>query len=89
MITPVKQKTVKDFGGMIQVKSEVMIIRKIEDDDGIIYPIKTKKELYVPESPPCLISPQKWAQQENNNYPKSGGTWFSTKARNYTLYLNQ
>ena len=59
---------------------------KIEDDEGIVHPIKIKKAFHVTEYPSCLIEPQKWAQQTNNNYPKPYGTWCATKARHYILY---
>ena len=49
---------VKGFGLMVQVKGEGTLIWKIEDGDGIIHPIKTKKSIYVPEEPSCLIAPQ-------------------------------
>ena len=41
----------KGFGGMTQVKAEGMIVWKIEDDDGIVHPIKINKALYIPEAP--------------------------------------
>ena len=58
VITTVKGKMVKGFGLMVQVKGEGTLIWKIEDGDGIIHPIKTKKAIYVPEEPSCLIAPQ-------------------------------
>ena len=33
----------------------------IEDDDGIVHPIKIKKAIYVPDTPSFLIDPQQWA----------------------------
>ena len=59
-ITLVKGKMVKGFGGVIQFKGEGGIVWKLEDDNGIVHTIKIKKALYVPESPPCLLSPQQW-----------------------------
>ena len=44
-ITPVKGKMVKDFVRVVQGKGEGAIICKIEDDDGIVHPIKIKKAL--------------------------------------------
>ena len=66
-ITPVKGKMVKGFGGVIQVKGEGEIVWKIEDDDRIVHPIKTKKALCVTEALSCLLAPQKCSQQANNN----------------------
>ena len=36
---------VKGFGGMIQVKGGDRIVWKIEDEYGIVHPIKIKKAL--------------------------------------------
>ena len=70
----------KDFGVMIQVKGERTIIWKIEDDDGIINPIKIKKALYVTEAPSCLIAQQQRTHQANGNYTNPDGTWSYTKS---------
>ena len=80
---------VKGFGVLVQVKGEGTLMWKIEDDDGVIHPINIKKALYVPESPSCLLSPQKWAQQANINYPKPDSTWCATKSCHCTLYWDQ
>ena len=54
---------IKSFGGMIQVKGEGTIVWKIEDDDGIVHPNKTKKVLYALEAPSCLLAPKQWSQK--------------------------
>ena len=77
------------FGVMIQVNGEGTIVWKIEDYDRIIHPIKIKKALYVPQAQSCLIAPQQWEQQENDNYPKPDGTWYTTKALHCTQYWYQ
>ena len=71
------------------MKGEGKILWKIEDDDGVVHPIKIKKALYVPEDPSCLLAPQQWAHQENYNRPKADGTWCATKARHCILYWKQ
>ena len=73
-ITPVKGKLVKGFGGVVQLKGEGTIVLRIEDDDRIVHPIKTKKALYVHEAMSYLLSQQDQAQQANNNYPNPDGT---------------
>ena len=80
---------IKSFGGMIQVKGEGTIVWKIEDDDIIVHPNKTKKALYAPEAPSCLLAPKQWAQKTDKNYPKPDGTWCDTKARHCIFYWKQ
>ena len=88
-MTPVKGKKFKGFGGVVQVKGEGAIVWKIEDDDGIVHPIKIKKALCVPETLSFLLVPQQWEQQDNENYPKPDGTWCTTKAHHCILYCRQ
>ena len=80
---------VKDFGGVVQVKGEGTIMWKIENDDWVVHTINIIKALYVPESPSCLISPQKCAQQANHNYLKPGITWCATKDLHCIMYWKQ
>ena len=84
-IMPVKVKMVENFGGLVQVRGEGAIVWKIEDDDGIVHPIKIKKAPYVPEALECLLAPQQWAQKANNNCPKLDGTWCATRARHFII----
>ena len=71
------------------MKGEGAIVCEIEDDDGIVHPIKIKKALYVPEATSFLIASQQWAKQANDNYPKPENTWCSTKSRHCILYWKQ
>ena len=87
--TPVKGRTVKVFGWGVQVTGEGTLVLKIEDNDGVIHPIKINKFLYLPETPSCFLTPKQWAQQANDNYPKPSCTWCATKARHCTLYWHQ
>ena len=57
------------------MKGEGTILLKIEDEDGIVHPINIKNALYVPEAPSCLLAPQQWEQQANDNHPNPDGTW--------------
>ena len=77
---------VKVVGGLVEIKGKVMLVWKIKDDGGVIHPIKIKKELFVPEAPSCLLTPQKWVHQANGNYPKPDGNWCLTKARHCIVY---
>ena len=71
------------------INGEGTFFCKIEDDDGIVHPIKTKKALYIPEAPSCLLAPQQRKHQENENHPKPDSTWYATKDRHCALYWNQ
>ena len=57
------------------MKGEGTILLKIEDEDGIVHPINIKNALYVPEAPSCLLAPQQWEQQANDNHQNPDGTW--------------
>ena len=61
--------------------SEGTILWKIEDEDGVVHPINIKKTLYIPEDLACLLAPQQWVQQANDNQPKPDDTWCATKAQ--------
>jgi hypothetical protein len=44
---------------------------KIKDDNGMTHKIRILNSLYVPELRRCLLSPQHWMQELNDNYPRS------------------
>ena len=73
----------------MEVKGEGNLIWKIEGYDGVIHTINIKQAIYIPQAPSCLLSPQQWAQQANENEPKHEGTWCDTKYRYCTLYCRQ
>ena len=89
-ITPVRGRRIKGFGGEhVAVVGEGTVEWKIEDDDGKTHRIKIKNTQYVPKASLCLLSPQHWAQQANDHYPKPDGTWCADKSKHCILYWNQ
>ena len=49
---------VKGFGVVVEVEGEGTLIWKIEDDDGVIHPIKKERVIYLPEAPSYFLTPQ-------------------------------
>lgn len=59
----------------------------IEDDVGKNHNIVIPNALYAPRIPICLLSPQHWAQEQNNEQPD--GITFETASNTATLRWNQ
>ena len=74
-ITSMKIK-VKGFQGASSLAHGIGTTKwKIDDDQGKTHDIVIRNALYVPEAKQQLIYPQKWAQQQNDNYPKIRGIY--------------
>ena len=76
-------------GGNLKVKGEGTIVWKIQDDDGSQHDLTIKDCLYVPDLQICLLSPQHWAQQARDDFPKKDGTWCATYAGGCQMQWNQ
>jgi hypothetical protein len=74
---------------LLKVKGEGTLEWPIEDDLGRIHKIQIKNALYVPRSPICLLSPQHWGQQANDEFPNKRGTWVGDYPDCCILYWNQ
>ena len=61
---------------MLEVKGEGTVQWPVEDDNGYKHNLRIDNVLYVPEAPICLLSPQHWSQQAQDNSPKRHGTWY-------------
>ena len=71
-----KRVRIKGFQGASAYSKGIGTVKwKIEDDNGIVHDIYIKDVLYVPESMQRLLSPQQWAQQSQDVYPNSRGTF--------------
>ena len=77
------------MGGRLQVKGRVAVQWRIEENDGRIHNILIHGDLYISELPICLLCPQKWIQQANNNPPEKNGTWCGTYASACVLHWDQ
>jgi len=74
---------------LLQVKGEGTVLWKWEDDNGNVHNHYIDGVLYVPDAPFCLLSPQHWSQQANDNLPKKHGTWCATFDDECVLYWKQ
>jgi hypothetical protein len=53
--------------GGLTIRGEGTLVFNIEDDNGRVHTIRIPHSLYLPELPMCLLLPQHWAQEANNN----------------------
>eukprot|EP00978_Attheya_sp_CCMP212_P037948 scaffold183254_cov63-Attheya_sp.AAC.2 len=87
-ITPIHNQIVKGIGEA-RVVGEGTLCWHIEDDDGISHAVTIKNALYVPDLPICLLCPQQWSQQANDNYPSPRGTYHAGFDDVLELYWDQ
>jgi hypothetical protein len=74
-----KEPSVMDFGGGTSaIKGQATIRWQLEDDAGQIDAVDISGAAYVPSAPYCILSPQHWAQQSKDDYPRKRGTWCAT-----------
>lgn len=71
------------------IKGGLAIIFDIEDDDGMIHTIRILNSLYVPGLQMCLLSPQHWAQEANDDSPIPRGTRMENDATGCKLIWHQ
>ena len=88
-IQPLPNKRVQGVGGLLQVKGRGTIRWRIEDDGGRIHNVLIHGALYIPDLPICLLCPQHWSQQTNDNFPQKNGTWCGTYASECVLHWDQ
>jgi hypothetical protein len=66
---------IKGFGGTcVRAKGIGTVKWKIEDDEGKVHTFTIQNALYVPDSSLCILCPQQWAKQANDNFPMRNGT---------------
>jgi hypothetical protein len=81
---------VRGMGGDRVAVSAVGTIRWTFDDDaGMSHAFLIPGSLYIPDSPARLFSPQHWAQERKDNFPKRNGTWQATFADHVKLVWGQ
>ena len=71
------------------VKGICILRWQVQDDNGQTQTFLIRDTLYVPDMPHCLLSPQYWAQQSNDDSPRKHGTWCATYADTCQLYWKQ
>ena len=88
-ISPTPNAKLRGTGGTIPVLGEGTIKWNIADDNGKAHDIIIRNCLYVPDAPTCLLSPQHWSQQSNDNSPNRNGTWCATYGDSCVLFWDQ
>ena len=67
------KRTIKDFGGQTYYNIFIGTIKwHWEDDQGKIHKFLTPKSYYIQEGGVIFLSPQHWAQPQNDFKPKPG-----------------
>ena len=79
-LTPTANTILRGAGGTLTVRGTGTIRWQVLDDNGQTHSFLIKEALYVPDMPHCLLSPQHWAQQSNDDFPRKHGTWCATYA---------
>ena len=75
--------------GGLSIRGEGTLVFNVEDDDGRVHTIRIPHSLYLPELPMCLLSPQHWAQEADDNVPIPRGTRMENFADGCRLIWNQ
>lgn len=88
-LTPLPDRKVKGAKGLLSVAGKGPGLFPIEDDDGNVHNIIIQNTLLVPELPFCLLCPQHWSQDADDNYPNHHGTWCATFDDECILYWDQ
>ena len=61
----------------------------LEDDTGLVHVILIQGAYLIPDATTRILSPQHFAQQANDHYPKEEGTGSLTTSKNITLFWSQ
>ena len=61
----------------------------LEDDTGLVHVILIQGAYLIPNATTRILSPQHFAQQANDHYPKEEGTGSLTTSKNITLFWSQ
>jgi len=88
----VKVKTASKVGGIssgLEIKGSGTFRFDIEDDDGKIHTIKIPNSLFLPDLRLCLLSPQHWAQEARDEWPKPRGTRMENDTNGCTIIWGQ
>ena len=87
-ITPTK-RTIDGIASGLEATGIGTIHWTTQDDQGRVHVVRIPNSLYVPASPIRILSPQHWAQEMDDNYPKRRGTWCATYDNGCELFWQQ
>jgi hypothetical protein len=89
-LTPTPNIRVRGVGNQLMMtKGRGMVLRKIEDDNGIVREKLFPGTLYIPDLKLCLLSPQSWCQSADDQFPRGDGTWQYHTADNFVMEWDQ
>jgi hypothetical protein len=74
---------------LMEAKGKGTVLRKIEDDNGVVHEKLFPGTLYIPELKLCLLSPQSWCQSADDNFPRRDGTWQYQTADKFVIEWDQ
>ena len=87
--SPTTNAILKGAGGKLQVKGQGTIRCQILDNSGRKHSNMIHNALYVPGLDICVLSPQHWSQQADDNAPLPDGTWCGTYNKSCVLHWDQ
>ena len=88
IIKPTHDK-IKGIGGDVNIYGIGTVVWDIIDEEGVKHKLRIPNSLYVKKSPTRLLSPQHWAQESKDHFPKKNGTWCATYDSYVVLHWNQ
>jgi hypothetical protein len=89
VLTPNNNNIVAGIEGGLAIEGHGTFKFQIEDNDGKVHLIKIPNSKYVPGLKYNLISPQHWAQEAQDHYPKRRGTRSETDDNHCILIWGQ
>jgi hypothetical protein len=88
--SPTQDNKVNGIGTSIIIAGHGTFVFDIEaDDEGNLHTIHIRNSIFVPDMKFCLLSPQHWAQDTNDNHPFANGTRMENYADTCILIWNQ
>jgi hypothetical protein len=85
-------RTAQRVGGIskgLAIEGKGTLVVTINNDNGKPLRIKILNSLYLPGLRMCLLSPQHWAQEARDNYPRPNGTRMENNAHSCKLFWGQ
>ena len=80
---------VRGIGGTVTATFKGTVNWSIEANDGVVHTWKVTDVYFNASSPYRLLSPQHWAQSQDDNYPERRGTWCGTYDDAVELFWKQ
>ena len=82
-------RNVRGIKGHAKATHHGTIKWNVEDDNGLSHVMTIREAYLIPEAPTRILSPQHFAQQAGDHFPKEEGTGALTTSKNITLFWSQ